>query len=121
MVDVSSLKANWHLQDLYSDLDDADPFETVEPDVRVQDVGLLIDLRDDASLNKRIFELVSMEGALYERDVRCAVKDAPDTTCAACPLSGKDPAIASLCRLGAEQERIATELVIVRARAAGKT
>lgn len=91
-----------------------------EPAVTVEDVGRPIDLvRGEARLNRRLVELATEEGRLWERGVRCPIKDRPDTTCSACPVFVLDTnrPLAQLCALGTEQERTLTTLAVERARA----
>lgn len=71
---------------------------------------------ETAQLNERIAELVRTEGRLYNAGVRCTIKDRPDTSCSACPISAHNDAAAplnALCRTGREQERVLTEMAVV--------
>lgn len=112
---VVSVKANWFMGNLSSEDDDSDPFESI-PEAVVEDVGQLIDLRDDATLNQALFALVGQEKVLYDRGVRCEIRDDAQTACSACPLRGLTPDLKPLCIVGADQERVLTELAISRAR-----
>lgn len=107
-------KADWFVGALDVDeLGIPDPF-----DAPVEEVGELIDLSDRrAILKSRVSELLVREEALYNRQVVCEIKDDADTCCSACPLSkAKDSKsqLGSLCRIGREQEEVATELVALR-------
>ena len=102
-----SVRANWFLDELI-----------VEEVPAVEEVGQPIDLHHgDARLNRRLVELVALEGRLWDRGVRCAIKDRPDTACSACPVfvHEGDGALGPLCALGVEQERVATTLAVQRA------
>lgn len=70
-----------------------------------------------AELELKLVELVNQEGALYNAGVRCAIKDAPDATCSACPLSAHDEAgspLRVLCMVGRAQERVLTEIACAK-------
>lgn len=105
-----AVRANWFLDELI-----------VEEAPAVEEVGQPIDLHDgNARLNRRLVELVSLEGRLYDRGITCAIKDRPDTACSACPVfvyEGDGPKW-QLCALGIEQERLLTTLAVERTRAA---
>lgn len=80
----------------------------------METIGKPIDLSDRrGSLQARLHELVKREGRLYNKGVTCAIRDTPNTCCAACPYSealNKDSALGVLCRVGREQEQVATTL-----------
>lgn len=100
-----SVKAQWFVPDLVSG--EVDPFADEAP-VDVTAVGVAIDLRDDPDeLYARIGELLEAENALYNRGVRCVVKDRADTSCHACPFQGRHGA---LCEVGAEQDEVLTRM-----------
>lgn len=104
-------RANWFVQAV-TDLDDEpDPFE-----MPVEEVGRKIDLRDPkAALQLRIEELVQREANLFNAGVCCPIKERPDTTCHACPVSragDREVALGALCRVGREQESVLTELAV---------
>lgn len=101
-----AVQANWHNADL--EVDDSDPFA-------VEQEGLPIDLDNDvATLSRRISRSVEKEGRLAERGVTCGIKDSAGTSCWSCPVykGGTTHSLASLCRLGREQERLVTRLVV---------
>lgn len=108
-----STRANWHV-DLVSP-STADPFSEQETlDVEVH--GRVIELDDEAKLNERVIALVNKEGRLYARGIRCAIRDENDSCCSACGVrctDSQDP-LKSLCDLGAEQERVLTQLAVQR-------
>lgn len=112
-----STRANWHTAEL--DLDDPlggdDPFA-----MPIEEVGDPIDLRDrGARLQLRLRELCKKEGNLDRNGVTCPIKDRPDTSCLACPISEAADDTSTrgpLCRIGREQERVCTELAVERAR-----
>lgn len=59
---------------------------------------------------ERLKRLMDAETALLNRQVTCAVRDRADTSCCACPKRGRIPDLKALCDVGAEQERLVTEL-----------
>lgn len=75
-------------------------------------------------LHDRLADLLRREGNLDHCGVRCSLKDLPDCTCLACPVSLSDDESegnahkAALCRIGKEQERTAT-LLMVKQRSGG--
>lgn len=105
-------QSNWFVERVDA-ADDADPFA-----VPVEEVGKRIDLRDPgAGLDLRLAELVHREARLFNAGITCAIKERPDTTCHACPISqAHDPgsALGALCRLGRQQECVCTELAVLR-------
>ena len=108
-----STRANWFLQQIEDgEIDPDDPFQ-----MPVEEVGQRIDLRDPrGKLELRLQELMTRESRLYERGVTCPIKDRPDSTCHACPVSqAHDPSVSLsvLCRLGREQEVVGTELAVL--------
>lgn len=105
-------RANWFIDELPGLDDELDPFA-----VPIEEVGERIDLLEpEARLHLRFRELLDREGRLFNRAVTCAIKDRPDTTCHACPISKAhdraDP-LGPLCRLGREQEVVLTELAVI--------
>lgn len=103
-----TVRANWHIAEL--DVGDVDAL--FDDDQRIEEVGVPVPLEEDLSL--RLVELVESEGALFERGVRCEIKDRPDTCCHACPLYREDGELGALCQVGREQERVATQLSVER-------
>lgn len=65
-------------------------------------------------LREWLGELVRREGNLFDCGTSCSLKDMPDGTCTACPLSRanetsgslEEMQLTGLCRIGAEQERV---------------
>lgn len=101
-----ALRANWHFDAPAPPA--GDPFGQM----RIEDVGAPIELRDDSvELNQRLVALVNRESELFAAGVVCEVKDLPDTACSACPARGSR---GELCQVGCEQERILTALAIAR-------
>lgn len=98
-----AVRANWHLDVLPP---------PAQEELRVEDVGVPIDLRDPPELNRRLTELLGREAELYNAGVACPIKDASETTCLACPLRGRSERIAPLCEVGCEQDRVLTELAV---------
>jgi hypothetical protein len=94
------------------------PDEDVDPlAARVEQVGVPITLHADfAAINDRLLELVQVEGRLFNAGIRCAIRDRDDTTCLGCPISAheENTELAALCRCGREQERVSTEMAVMR-------
>ena len=73
-------------------------------------------------LREWLGELVRREGNLFDCGTHCPLRDKPDSTCSACPVSQADREdgtreelrLASLCRNGAEQERVSMLLLAQR-------
>jgi hypothetical protein len=105
-------QANWFVDQVPAVDEETDPFT-----MPIEEVGTRIDLRDPkAALQLRLAELVRREGSLYETHVKCPIKDRPDSTCHACPVSqahDTEVALGVLCRLGREQEVVLTELAVL--------
>lgn len=110
-----TVKANWHVE--LSGMEADDPFGPSEAE-RIEDVGKPIDLHAAPQINERLVELLNAEAALYEANITCPVKDAPDACCSACPIRHSDEfdPLTPLCRVGVEQERLLTMSRILRAR-----
>lgn len=112
---MSTARANWFVEQAISLDDEPDPFS-----MPVEEVGERIDLKDPAgALQIRLTELLRRESNLFNASVTCAVKDRPDTTCHACPISmahDREHALGALCRVGREQEIVLTELAVLRCR-----
>jgi hypothetical protein len=110
-----STRANWHTADLADINEEVDPFS-----VPIEEVGLRIDLRDEAGrLQARLATLLDQETNLLHCGIRCAIKDRENTCCHACPISKaglSDDPLSALCRLGREQERVVTDLAVQRLR-----
>lgn len=110
---MTGTRADWHVDvDLPEDSDD--PLATLGADP--EQIGLPINLDGEPRLQARLVELCNQEAALYNKGVRCEIKDSPDTACHACPLFTEDPTdtISALCRVGIAQEKALTELQIVQ-------
>lgn len=105
-----TIQARWHQEIV---VPDDDPFRQ-----RVEEVGYAITLTEDTpKLELELVELIRTESALHSVGVTCAIKDRDDTSCTACPLSAHaDPkaALQPLCIVGREEERVMTQLAIVR-------
>lgn len=112
-----SVKAVWHSGTTTPADVDEDPFGdvpsavTVATPVSVPSVGLPIDLGgDEASLSRRLVELLDKEAQLDAEGLTCELKWDRQVTCLACPLGDKGP----LCALGREQETVSTTLAVRR-------
>lgn len=110
---MGGIRAVWHSE--LELADDDDPFG--EPQ-RIEDVGTAITIGaegEEAQLQRELVVSLLTEGVLDADGVRCAIKDARDTSCFACPLHRDDgsPA-AQLCAVGRKQERLCTRIAVVR-------
>jgi hypothetical protein len=116
-----SIEANWGLQALEASADpQVDPFESASfafmAGVDGQPDWMFPISTEDApeELQRLLGIVVRSEGRLGSIGVTCAIKDSPETTCLACPLSQannpKSPKC-QLCRAGCEQERLSTLLL----------
>jgi len=68
-------------------------------------------------LRKRLESLLSFEGRLDARGITCPLKDLPDASCLACPVSkADDPNVpkCALCRVGIGQELVVNALLAKR-------
>lgn len=106
---MTAVRANWHL-DLAAHYDSDDPFGGDQ--LSIEEVGDVLDLSSShAVLSERLATLLNAEGALWNANVRCKIKqDFSDTSCSACPLrrqSEADP-LHELCEVGVEQEKVMT-------------
>jgi hypothetical protein len=106
------VKAHWHQPELA--LEHELSFDACPEPERVERVGVPVLLAGPlAELNKQLIGTLSRENALHEQGVTCAIKDRADTSCHACPLyRDDDSALAQLCGIGREQERLCTELAV---------
>src|SRR3954471_24381144 len=107
------VRAVWHTELVLDE--GTDPFAEPEPR-RIEDVGTPIALDavgEEARLQTALIATLSREGALDAQGVRCAIKDAADTSCHACPLYVDDGSLAAqLCAAGREQEQLCTKIVV---------
>lgn len=100
-------RANWFLDIDLSAADEDDP------PVSIEEIGEPFDLRDPASLQALLTRLLHDEQDLYNEGVRCALKqEHEDVVCAVCPVrhTASDDPMTALCKIGVEEERVATEL-----------
>lgn len=116
---MTSARADWFTDGLDDNVTEGlDPFDEVE------DLGRPIDLQDrEAVLHARLADTLRGEGNLARSGVSCPVKDSPDTSCSACPISEaakRESSLSALCRLGREQEQVVTELTVLRLRRVGE-
>jgi hypothetical protein len=107
-----TVRADWHTPELVV------PAEEDIFDQRIEDVGLPVrlDAQDgEAELNEALVRNVEAEVELAAQGVTCAIKDCVEASCHACPIYRDDDSPeGQLCRLGREQERIATHLLAAR-------
>jgi hypothetical protein len=106
-------KAQWFVEAVVPlDDDQANPFN-----MPIEEVGERIDLREPgAILELRYAELLNREANLSDAGLTCPIKDRPDSTCHACPVSqAHDPEVrlSALCRIGREQESTLTEMAVI--------
>lgn len=106
---MSTHKTDWHLGLVAED--DGDPFAHAGP---IEQIGLPICLDgDEAVLHERLTELLESEEALKARDVRCGLRERPDSNCSACPIAQDDypdGPLYVLCRVAKAQERTIMEI-----------
>jgi hypothetical protein len=104
---AGGVRANWFVEIAA----EGDPLSAA-----VEEVGVPLDLDDEEPLQQELVALGAQEHFLYDLGVECAVKDQPDTTCHACPLQCADGGqpISPLCKVGLEQERVTTQLAVMR-------
>lgn len=107
-----SARADWHTLDLAAlvrEEGEFDPFSAP-----VEELGERIDLSSPSDrLQVRLSQLLEREGALWNQGVTCPIKDRPDTSCNACPVSQHadfEQPLGMLCRIGRDQEKVCTEL-----------
>jgi hypothetical protein len=103
-------KANWHMDEIDALLeDDEDPFS-----MPVEEVGERVDLKDEgARLMLRISELGGRIESMRRRGLSCEIRDTPETTCLACPLSSagvEGHPMRMLCKTGREYDRVCTKV-----------
>jgi hypothetical protein len=88
-------------------VDDGDPLEAA---VDVEEQGIPIDLRDERDeLHRRLAALLDRENTLWNRGLRCGVKQRADSCCHACPFQGRK---GELCNVGLEEERVLTRMAV---------
>lgn len=105
-----AVQANWFVD--LSGVDEQDPFEG-----EAQKVGRRIDLLGEPDLTEQLVGLLDEETRLLNEGVTCAIKDANNTCCSACPIRCVDLSpIASLCSVGVRQEAVLTTLAVHRER-----
>lgn len=114
-------RTRWHTSvDLPAD-DGADPFNGAGA---IEQIGLPIDLRPShAELTVRLKDLLESEGELFTRGVRCDLKEKDDSTCSACPISHHEEdghPMATLCRIGREEESTVMDLYLLKRDAEGQ-
>ena len=103
-------RTRWHPEIVVAD---GDPFEQ-----RVEQLGMPIKLsKGRAELVAQLAELVDHEGRLYNAGVRCQIKDNPNVTCSACPISAHNEegsSLQALCLVGRAQERVLTQMACLK-------
>lgn len=75
-----------------------------------------IDLRDVDALHEELAALMREEDLLFQKGVKCPIKDRDDTCCSACPVRVTDPSMAraKLCSVGVDQEKVATYAAVAQ-------
>jgi len=112
-----AVRADWHEDAPAATSQEVDPFSmgslATMPTIPLD--------TDRQSLYDRLTTLVRHESRLFNKGVTCAVKDAQDTCCSACPLnqSEGDSDESFLCRVGVEQEQVITLLAAQDAQRGG--
>lgn len=115
-------QANWHLDDTDAPSEGIDPFEAASLSAvatsEFHPGGPPISLDSPRpQLRQRLDSLVKYEGQLDARGITCPLKDLPDASCLACPVSQADNPEHSkcvLCRVGIEEELVLSALVAKR-------
>lgn len=117
------IRADWH-QHAVATADNAaiDPFDAASLSVVAttdfSPGGLPITIDSStAELSDRLDALLAWEGRLDARGITCPIKDLPDVSCGACPISKADDTddpLHPLCRVGISQESVATTLIAKR-------
>lgn len=93
---------------------DDDPFAEEEVPIRVQEVGLPIDLTgESAELSQRLAVNLKAQSDLYNQGVDCPLRWEDEVACSACPVAQADGPHGRLCSLAKEQESI-TSLMAAR-------
>lgn len=110
------IATNWHSELVVRD--ESDPFdEPLGERRRIENVGTPIAVGaegEPARLHAELVQTLMAEGQLDAEGVTCAIKDARDTSCHACPLFLADgsPA-AELCAIGRRQEALCTQIAVL--------
>lgn len=111
------VQAVWHSELVVPD-DDDDPFADPDEPTRIEDVGTPIAIGspgDEAQLHRELVLSLTAEGELDAQGVRCAIKNAHDASCHACPLYRDDGSLdAQLCAIGRRQEQLCTQITVLR-------
>lgn len=112
-------RARWTSQEIVVPDDDLDPFQH-----RVEQLGMPVVLHDTyAELNDKLAGLVNDESMLYNAGIRCGVKERPDSTCLACPLSAhsdESSPMRPLCLVGRAQEMVLTRMACAKETGVGE-
>lgn len=80
-------------------------------------MGAVIDLYgSEPQLRQELHGLVTRERRLYDAGISCAIRDAPDSCCSACPVFTADEtkAISALCKVGRAQDKVLTALAVAK-------
>jgi hypothetical protein len=110
------IAADWHLQDLPTAerTREYDPFSDPAYSAPLPPIDIST---GQAQLDEHLTSLLDQEARLFDEGITCPIKDTPDATCLACPVSSArdyaDPK-GQLCRVGQEEERVLTVMVAKR-------
>lgn len=106
-----SVRADWGVTDAAPSV--VDPFGPAQEPQSPEMLSPPVDLSTPTPvLRERIDELLHREGNLFDCGITCPLKDLPDATCLACPVSRADETREEitreglLCQIGQEQERV---------------
>lgn len=109
-----AVKADW-FDSLESTDAGIDPFAQASSAL-VDDLPVIaISMEDsDDELRAHLRTLIDREGRLSACGITCRLKELPDMTCLGCPVSkagDKNDAMSVLCRIGRDQETVASMLI----------
>lgn len=114
-----SVRADWGTTaDASAPAPEIDPFASAES-LGVMEPLTPVDLTNtEDELREQFASLFERERNLFNCGVECPLKEMPDSTCTACPVSRardtNDPYMGQLCRVGVEQERVQMLLLAKR-------
>lgn len=113
-----SIGAEWHFEEAAFETVERSGYDPLIDPAYAAPMPPISIRTDAAELDRQVLALLEQEAQLFDAGITCPIKDLRDTTCLACPVSAardhSEPR-GKLCRVGQEQERVATVLVAQRA------